>query len=43
MAQPVPGCFSSRYGHRLLDGNVRKLPQQALQTYAEAIVEVDGH
>ena len=36
--------FSGKYQHRLITGGIgHNLPQEAPQTFAEAVIEVDGY
>jgi len=36
--------FSGRYAHRIINGGVgHNLPQEALQAFAQAVVDVDGY
>ena len=37
------GKFSGRYSHKILNGIGHNVPQEAPQTFASAIVEVDGY
>jgi pimeloyl-ACP methyl ester carboxylesterase len=38
------GKFKGRYAHRTLEGGIgHNLPQEAPQTFAEAVIEVDGY
>ena len=42
-ASTYAGKFSGTYAHRIVTGGVgHNLPQQAPQSFAEAIIDVDG-
>jgi len=42
-ASAYAGKFSGTYAHRIVTGGVgHNLPQQAPQSFAEAIIDVDG-
>jgi hypothetical protein len=43
-ANVYAGKFSGKYEHRVIGGGVgHNVPQEALQAFAQAVVDVDGY